>query len=414
MLKGVHIDGFLSLSARAGKRDQAAVVRRLAPLLPHLERASALRVRLLGVAQQQELSALVLDRINFPLLVVTYDKKVLLANALGQQWLALPGNPMSASSPFSSHFTGLLKTATGLNGTRRAAGFIMPLADGSRQFVNAVPLSLPVDGWGDIMPQALVWIHSSDGENRSSDDILKHLFHLTPGEIRVLQQLMNGGSVKEISAVLEISESTTRTHLKAIFSKMNPVRRFPDTGARSAGPDHFQHGAGQCAAGIGRHIDDAQVVRAGRLGDGRLMLGLAQAGRVQQLIEVAQPDRLQVVDAADAAHPLDRRRPQRGDQRRQVAAGRMAHQPDRIRIEAQGAGPGMQVHQRRGAVDGDGVHPHLRRHPVIDQRDVDAGLQVGQGEVAELVLVQRAPVAAVDEQQQRLAVGGGGEEIESL
>ncbi|WP_343584206.1 helix-turn-helix transcriptional regulator [Herbaspirillum sp.] len=225
MLKGVHIDGFLSLSARAGKRDQAAVVRRLAPLLPHLERASALRVRLLGVAQQQELSALVLDRINFPLLVVTYDKKVLLANALGQQWLALPGNPMSASSPFSSHFTGLLKTATGLNGTRRAAGFIMPLADGSRQFVNAVPLSLPVDGWGDIMPQALVWIHSSDGENRSCDDILKQLFHLTPGEIRVLQQLMNGGSVKEISAVLEISESTTRTHLKAIFSKMNVSRQ---------------------------------------------------------------------------------------------------------------------------------------------------------------------------------------------
>ncbi|WER48203.1 helix-turn-helix transcriptional regulator [Cupriavidus sp. WKF15] len=224
VLRGGRFDGFLSLSARAGKRDQSEVVHRLAPLLPHLERASSLRVRLLGVAQQQELSSWVLDRINFPLLVVTCEKNVTLANALGQQWLSSPGNPLAASSPHASEFVHLLRTATGFNGPRRSASFSMPNANGSPMFVSAVPLPPPRSAWGEAMPQALVWINDPASEKPHSDDILRHRFGLSRAEIRVFHQIMKGLTIKEACIALNISEPTGRSHLKAIFAKTN-VRR---------------------------------------------------------------------------------------------------------------------------------------------------------------------------------------------
>ncbi|KAF7963727.1 hypothetical protein AWV80_06265 [Cupriavidus sp. UYMU48A] len=225
LLRGARYDGFLSLSAPAGKRDQAETVRRLAPLLPHLERASSLRVRLLGVAQQQELSNMVLDRVNFPLLVVTCDKNVILANALGQQWLSSPDNPLPASSPHASAFVHVLRTATGFNGPRRFASFSMPKADGSRKFVSAIPLPPPKSAWGEIMPQALVWINDPTAEQPLSDDILKLFFQLSRAEIRLLHQLMKGLTIKEACATLNISEPTGRSQLRAILAKTNMPRQ---------------------------------------------------------------------------------------------------------------------------------------------------------------------------------------------
>ena len=43
---------------------------------------------------------------------------------------------------------------------------------------------------------------------------------LTPAETRILRMYANGFSVKEIQEILIISESTVRTHIRKIFSKV--------------------------------------------------------------------------------------------------------------------------------------------------------------------------------------------------
>jgi len=48
---------------------------------------------------------------------------------------------------------------------------------------------------------------------------------VTDRELEVLAQLARGGSNKEISAILNISESTVKSHLRSIFTKLNVLSR---------------------------------------------------------------------------------------------------------------------------------------------------------------------------------------------
>src|SRR4029077_4140334 len=48
---------------------------------------------------------------------------------------------------------------------------------------------------------------------------------VTDRELEVLAQLARGSSNKEISATLNISESTVKSHLRSIFTKLNVLRR---------------------------------------------------------------------------------------------------------------------------------------------------------------------------------------------
>jgi DNA-binding NarL/FixJ family response regulator len=48
---------------------------------------------------------------------------------------------------------------------------------------------------------------------------------VTDRELEVLAQLARGSSNKEISATLNISESTVKSHLRSIFTKLNVLSR---------------------------------------------------------------------------------------------------------------------------------------------------------------------------------------------
>jgi DNA-binding CsgD family transcriptional regulator len=63
-----------------------------------------------------------------------------------------------------------------------------------------------------------VWIVPCSGQVTPVDK-LGQLFELTPAEIRLLQHIVDGKSLREAAAGLHISLHTARTQLKTIFRK---------------------------------------------------------------------------------------------------------------------------------------------------------------------------------------------------
>ena len=56
-------------------------------------------------------------------------------------------------------------------------------------------------------------------------DLLRRVYRLSPAEIRVVRELMQGQSVEAIAEVLSISIYTVRTHLKNLFAKTGTNRQ---------------------------------------------------------------------------------------------------------------------------------------------------------------------------------------------
>jgi len=221
-------DGFLSLSGRQGQRDMAHISRQLAGVLPHLQRAACLRLKFLEMSQQLEWGAVVLDRVNFPLLAVSLDGSVMLSNRPGEQWLAAPGNPLARGSAWGRQIKSMLQNACGIGKPPMACGLRIAKPDGAVYYLTAIPLpKQAANPWQQRLPMALLLVSDPGQSKPQAGALLKELFQLSPAEIRLLQPLLQGATLQETARQLHISIDTARTHLKSIFAKLG-IRRQAD------------------------------------------------------------------------------------------------------------------------------------------------------------------------------------------
>lgn len=72
---------------------------------------------------------------------------------------------------------------------------------------------------------ALVVNQSLPGENKGIDYAKVQQLGISNRELEVIQELVKGSSNKEISEKLFISESTTKTHLSNLFTKLEVKNR---------------------------------------------------------------------------------------------------------------------------------------------------------------------------------------------
>ena len=142
----------------------------------------------------------------------------------------------------------------------------------------------------------------------------------------------------------------------------------------------------------------------------------------QHVVEVAEPDRLEIVEPADGAAALDDvgRRPQRcpvgGEQHGdQVAAGRVPGDEDPPRVAAELAGVAVDPDDRRATLGHQRVQVDAR-HPAVVRDDGDRARRPQPAhDEAEVRLVEAVPVAAVKEHVNGSHRGrGGAEHVEPL
>jgi DNA-binding CsgD family transcriptional regulator len=108
---------------------------------------------------------------------------------------------------------GLSVRLTGDDPPKTVLAHVLPLA-GSRLRASLQPSAV-----------AAVFIREASLDIAPALDNVARLYKLTGTELRVLQAIVDIGGVPEAAAALGISESTVRTHLKALFEKTETHRQ---------------------------------------------------------------------------------------------------------------------------------------------------------------------------------------------
>jgi DNA-binding CsgD family transcriptional regulator len=200
--------------------------------IPHLRRAVAVSRLFETQAMEKRNLEASLDRLAWPVFLVSPSGALVYANLSGNQVLdagtplALRGGRLTGSTAAITAEIGLLFESLRL-GNREVfdgAGFGLGVRmnDGSPAAVHVLPL---IHG-GLRLPGAIAAIFLSPPVIKlSGGEIIAKMFALTAAEVRVFDLLAAGKTVNEISALQGVERSTVRTHLIRLFDKLGIHRQ---------------------------------------------------------------------------------------------------------------------------------------------------------------------------------------------
>lgn len=228
-----HYEVFLSLQRpEGGARYSTEDARALDWAIPHVRHAIALRDRTRQVSTLAHVSAELLERLPFAVIVFTEDGQVLLANHAGEAWsrrlmpVAAVGAGVGAGTAkadewrLSRPFPEVLRAAVAPTTAQPAQALRATGPDGREAQVVVLPLPaahhLAVD-WQH--PAVLVAVHEASAPAMGIAGVLRELYGLTPAEVRLANLLTTGIGLPEACEQLGIRRETSRTQLKAIFTK---------------------------------------------------------------------------------------------------------------------------------------------------------------------------------------------------
>jgi len=206
-----------------GERDLSL----LRALVPHLRCAAKLHGELTSLRSQRAAFTDHLDRFPQAFVLTDHKARVLFANAAAKRIIGLrDGLRTEAGRLVASSFrenTALQDAIREIavapdSPPRRMAVTRSSHAPSYRlalmpvQSSRAVPL-------GVSQPAAAILILDAEAAASPNVAMLQELFSLTPGEARVTASLVQGQSVDEVAASLDVSIETVRTHVRHVLSK---------------------------------------------------------------------------------------------------------------------------------------------------------------------------------------------------
>jgi DNA-binding CsgD family transcriptional regulator/PAS domain-containing protein len=228
-------DGGRGLSSLCQGRDFDATERRLfGALVPHLQRAVQLRLRLPELDELPEGSAEILNRLSQGIILVDGEARMIFANHAAE---------------------GILRTGRGMfhgrdgpraeipDETRRLRRIIAECAEPRRELGAAggrlrlsreqgLPLIVFVAphragfGWIDVVrPRAMLFIGDPEATAGVHWKWLREDFGLTPAEAAVAIEVLEADGLQATARRLRISLATARTHLAHVFDKTGTRRQ---------------------------------------------------------------------------------------------------------------------------------------------------------------------------------------------
>jgi DNA-binding CsgD family transcriptional regulator len=214
------------------ERDRAL----LTTLMPHLQRALAIRVKLVGLEDLATASRSVLDRCGCALVLLATDGRIITINGHAERLLAeddgiaLGKVGLLAQRPSeSAHLHKLVSRAVATrfgSGMEPAGVMSISRPSGRRAYQLLItPLRIEERWPGVEQPVVAVIITDPDREPREAGSVIASLFGLTRAETRLALTLMRGIGLKEASETLRVSHSTVRAQLKKLFEKTQTRRQ---------------------------------------------------------------------------------------------------------------------------------------------------------------------------------------------
>ncbi|MGB6055620.1 MAG: helix-turn-helix transcriptional regulator [Burkholderiaceae bacterium] len=208
-------------------------MRRLAEVIPHLQRAIRIRSRLQSMELEAEVATSALDRLRLPLLVVDEAGRLLLVNTEAESvlrrnaFLRIRQGRLMVGGLQAGLLEQLLRNACGIDGPAVAGGAWISETErwqASQLVVTPLPAAISGTRLGS-RPLALVMLHEPLAAQMPQDSLLRHLYGLTPAEVRVAMAVLGGATPAETARQNGVGISTVRSQLKAIFLKTGTKRQ---------------------------------------------------------------------------------------------------------------------------------------------------------------------------------------------
>lgn len=205
-------------------------------LLPHLERAVILHMRLNRMESERDLYAGAVDQMAVGTILLDSDGKVLQMNRVAEQLVQekdgvkLVAEGLQVGTPRDGQqFRQLVKQAllSQKSGNPSVAEAMRVQRPSGRADLGIVVRSVPPGEWseGKQCPAVAIFIGDPEQESRAPQEIVRALFDLTPAETQLALLLANGLTLDEASDELGISRNTARAHLRSTFSKTGVTRQ---------------------------------------------------------------------------------------------------------------------------------------------------------------------------------------------
>jgi len=212
----------------------ATETRLFAELIPHLQRAVRLQLRLADLDGQLEGSAEILDRLVQGVILVDAEARVIFANRAAESMLRAGRGLVLGRAGLRAEIPGE---------TRRLRRMIADCAEprpgrggaGGRLRLSrehGMPLTVLVAPhhtrfcWIDVVrPRAVLFIADPEATAALSQQWLREDFGLTSAEAAVAVDVLEADGLRAVASRLGISLATARTHLAHVFDKTGTRRQ---------------------------------------------------------------------------------------------------------------------------------------------------------------------------------------------
>jgi DNA-binding CsgD family transcriptional regulator len=189
----------------------------------HVGRALEIYSRLRRAKRLAAIDRSVLDLVDVAAMVVTFDGRLVRANAAAHALLAQresvgveDGVLRCIHARGDGALAEALRAVEGPDAMGRFSALLLPRLTGVRPHLALVTrLSEELTD----LPMATVLIRNVSADHPNSDRIFGDLFGLTPCELRVAVGIVRGSSPQQIAERLGLSVETVRSHLKRVFFK---------------------------------------------------------------------------------------------------------------------------------------------------------------------------------------------------
>lgn len=220
-----------SEAARPFSKDDRELVR---ALLPHIQRAVRLHVRLNKIESERAVYAGAVDQLRVGAIILDESGRVL---SLNQRARALLEQKNGVSLRDEKLVLGTREQTQDLQ-TRIARVIAHQHQDGPALVealrvvrkggeLGLVIRPVPENLWAEAEAVPAVAIFLSDPQEQAEApiQIIKQLFGFTPAEAALAMLMANGCTLDEAAEALGISRNTVRTHLRAVFAKTGVTRQ---------------------------------------------------------------------------------------------------------------------------------------------------------------------------------------------
>lgn len=196
----------------------------------HLSQAIKITKKIYEIEEYHQIQRSLLNRIPVGLVLLTEEGVIHDANNMAQKMIEespyikeVNGKLFLTNNEIHQQMKDIVRTlSVQSSSTKVSRG--LSLADKkakSRPMAVFTPLNIASSSMFEFRSQVAVFLSNDDSHHDLELSALADIYQLTPKELRIVEQLVQGLPVPEIAKKLYVSYNTVRTQLKSIFHKMD-------------------------------------------------------------------------------------------------------------------------------------------------------------------------------------------------